>query len=121
MSLEALFVEIHVLTAGEVADEFSALFHGLVSGQMGSVVTWGGKALLALLALEGLFTGMDLHVSFKIGDLSERLVASLVGTLVRLIARVDANVLLERRILSERLSTSFVGTKTSLMLKLKLP
>jgi len=78
--------------------------------KMGAVVVSGPKLLPALLALEGLFTGMDLRVSFKIGDLSERLIAALVGTLVRLVACVDANVLLERRVLSERLSTSFVGT-----------
>ena len=88
-----------------------------------AVVVASAKLLPTLLALVGLFTGMDLHVSLKIGDLfgtlrwivmvdqylGERLGAALVCALVRLVARVDTDVLLEGRVLCERLSTSFVG------------
>lgn len=64
------------------------------------------ESLSTFIALEGLFTSMDLLVPFEVRYLCEGLVAAVMSALVGLLSGVDPQVLLEGRILSERLATS---------------
>jgi hypothetical protein len=78
------------------AGESLTLAHRNVGLSMLFEIGRGRESLSAFGTLEGLFTSVDFLVSLEVGDLSKSLVASLMVTLIRLLAGMDPQVFLQR-------------------------
>lgn len=97
---------VEELFLAESAREACPVLLGNVGLSMLFQVGRRSESLATFVALEGLFTSMDLLVPFEVRYLCEGLVAAGMSAFVGLLSGVDPQVLLEGRILSERLATS---------------
>jgi hypothetical protein len=103
--LETTLVEIALLAAIKDADVITPSVIFLVNLKMLLEIGATGELLVAVLALERLFTRVNSLVPNEVANLTEGLVATIVVALVRLLLVVYPGVFLQGRVLGKSLIT----------------